>query len=128
MIQWLVHWWHLQRSGVSVPGVSCTFRDLVLGTLRAVPLVLDFEARLVSVDDLGVIPARVFGFNRVITLTCYECANQSIHPIGVDKLLWYWQFVEGIVILVNRCLTFSQTKCFTIGFCMVPIKPITSST
>ena len=42
--------------------------------------------------DLGSIPARAIGFNRVMTLSklyTYTCAlaNQAIHPFGVGKLV-----------------------------------------
>ena len=51
--------------------------------------------------DLGSIPARASGFNRVMTLSklcTYTCtlANQAIHPFGVGKLV---PAICGVIVL-----------------------------
>ena len=65
------------------------------------PVIYDAVGSLASCEvfgsvDLGSIPARAIGFNRVITLSklcTYTCAldNQAIHPSGSVNL----QFIGG---------------------------------
>ena len=66
-------------------GVTVMY-DVLCSSMRSAPV------------DLGSIPARAAGFNRVMTLSklcTYTCAlaNQVIHPLGVVN--WYRQFVGG---------------------------------
>ena len=68
------------------PFSPSTFRYIFLGPLRSTQLVHLYRAGLVSIN-VGSFPARIFGFNCVITYVHHALAYQCSHPCAVGKLV-----------------------------------------